>query len=98
MDIKKRIEQIKEMENILDKGTEIIDAFYKAYDNFVNYQKEIEKLEHYYFDGEYRKDYELDEQRAFPSDLKRGVLSEDLAYNLLCDNKEIKEKLLKKIK
>lgn len=37
----------------------------------------------YYNGGQWLADYELDEQGCFPSDLKRGVLSQDGVYNLL---------------
>ena len=35
--------------------------------------------------GQWLKDYVLDEQGALPRWLKRGVLSQDGLYNLLCD-------------
>lgn len=42
-------------------------------------------LKEYYENGEWRSDYELDEKGGLPSGLKRGILSEDGIYNLLCD-------------
>ena len=38
-----------------------------------------------YLDGEWRADYEADEQGCIPKDLKRGVLSQDGLYNLITD-------------
>ena len=35
--------------------------------------------------GRWRKDYEADEQGRLPKWLKRGVLSQDGLYDLLCD-------------
>ena len=35
--------------------------------------------------GLWQMDYARDERGEFPKDLKRGVLSEDGLYNLLCD-------------
>ena len=39
--------------------------------------------------GMWLLDYECDERGGLPSDLKRGVLSEDMLYNLLCDVKPL---------
>ncbi len=40
-------------------------------------------LTEYMDGGQWMKDYEADERGELPSDLKRGVLSEDLLYDLL---------------
>ena len=45
----------------------------------------ITELENYQESGQWLLDYECDERGGLPSDLKRGVLSEDMLYNLLCD-------------
>ena len=39
----------------------------------------------YYEGGQWLFDYECDEHGELPSDLKRGVLSQDGIYNLLAD-------------
>ena len=43
-------------------------------------------LEKYMSSGLWLKDYEYDERGKLPKALKRGVLSEDGLYNLLCEN------------
>ena len=45
----------------------------------------LRALERYQSSGLWLHDYQLDEQGLLPTDLKRGVLSEDGLYNLLCD-------------
>ncbi len=45
----------------------------------------LTELVEYYDNGQWMKDYECDERRELPADLKRGVLSEDGIYNLLCE-------------
>lgn len=50
----------------------------------------IRVLTDYYENGNWLYDYELDEQRVLPSDLKRGVLSQDGLYDLLSGINEIK--------
>lgn len=42
-------------------------------------------LTEYYESGLWLKDYELDEKGLLPKELKRGVLSQDGLYNLLCE-------------
>lgn len=50
--------------------------------------KYMEKvLTRYYECGQWLKDYKLEENGLLPSDLNRGVLSEDGVWNLLCDIK-----------
>lgn len=47
--------------------------------------RKIRHLERYQDSGLWLKDYKRDEHGELPADLKRGVLSEDGLYNLLCD-------------
>lgn len=43
-----------------------------------------EKLQEYFLNGDWLHDYELDEKKLLPQGLKRGVLSQDGLYDLLC--------------
>lgn len=45
----------------------------------------VQMLSDYYENGDWLHDYELDEQGLLPSDLRRGVLSQDGLYDLLGD-------------
>ena len=49
----------------------------------------ITELENYQESGQWLLDYECDERGELPSDLKRGILSEDMLYNLLCNVADI---------
>lgn len=44
----------------------------------------VQALRDYYTHGQWLHDYELDESRLLPQELKRGVLSQDGLYDLLC--------------
>lgn len=46
----------------------------------------LDILKQYVDSGQWLRDYELDEQGSLPSDLKRGVLSQDALYDFLIDN------------
>lgn len=91
-----RIDRIKKMEAILDEANASLDELEAAVSRYASLQKKIKRLEDYYTDGQWRKDYEADEAGKLPKDLKRGVLSEDAVYDLLERNKEV-YKLLKKL-
>ena len=41
----------------------------------------MKTLEHYYFDGNWREDYQAYEDGKIPEDMPCGVLSEDLVFN-----------------
>lgn len=45
----------------------------------------LQALIQYYESGEWLKDYERDERGELPAELKRGVLSQDALYHLLCE-------------
>lgn len=53
----------------------------------------LSTLEAYYTSPAWRTDFEADEAGLLPSDLKRGVLSEDGIYNLLEEYKGVEEEL-----
>ena len=48
----------------------------------------LNNLLDYYENGLWLADYELDEKGMIPSDLKRGILSQDGFYNFLTDINE----------
>lgn len=49
----------------------------------------LQELTEYYENGQWMADFETDEAGLLPSDLKRGVLSEDGVYNLLFDIEQL---------
>ena len=46
-------------------------------------------LLHYYENGQWMQDFLLEEKGYFPKNLKRGILSEDAVYDLICRVKMI---------
>ncbi|MBQ8827446.1 MAG: DUF4298 domain-containing protein [Oscillospiraceae bacterium] len=61
-----------------------------AFTDSGHYADLLYELTEYYEGGQWLADYESDERGELPSDLKRGVLSQDGLYNLLEDIKQIK--------
>lgn len=79
------IARVVKMEQYLDE----ILAAKEAEPDFFMENSEIktkfEILIDYYEKGQWLRDYESDERGEVPEELKRGVLSEDAVYNLLCE-------------
>ena len=82
-------QHIYQMEAILDKAQQKMDALEQQIADFKEYQAKIQELEAYYMSQQWKDDYALDEDGKFPKRLKKGVLSEDGIYNMLERNKEI---------
>lgn len=77
------ISRIVRMERIFDELRHILaDAPQKL--TSLSVRESVGVLSDYYEGGDWLHDYELDEKKSLPSDLKRGVLSEDGLYDLLC--------------
>ena len=51
-------------------------------------RRKVEILTDYMDSGQWLADYEADERGEFPAELKRGMLSQDGLYNLLCELRE----------
>lgn len=73
------VERIKRMEYIFDALCEAVSK------NQAPDYALLCELTEYYDNGQWLRDYRLDEQGLLPHDLKRGVLSEDGVYNLLSE-------------
>ena len=80
---------IYEMESILNKAVEKMDALEKMIAEYKDFQPEIRKLETYYTSPQWKEDLAMDEAGKFPEKLKRGVLSEDGIWNALERNQEL---------
>ena len=77
----KRLEQIQEMETLLGQS----EAFLLEAEQFLEKWQQIlptiTKLEHYYFDGDWRQDYQAYEQGEIPEEMPCGVLTEDAIFD-----------------
>ena len=82
-------QHIYQMEAILDKAQQKMDALEQQIADFKEYQAKIQELEAYYMSQQWKDDFAMDEDGKFPKRLKKGVLSEDGIYNMLERNKEI---------
>lgn len=79
------IARVKQMEQYMDEVSEVLKNCPESIKEDEEIRLKIAELENYQESGQWLLDYESDEREELPSDLKRGVLSEDMLYNLLCD-------------
>lgn len=83
-EIKYVIERIEYIEKIYDDVKITFNKNPKQLKD-ESYKKKISLLKQYQESGQWLRDFSLDEKGELPPDLKRGVLSEDGLYNLICD-------------
>ncbi len=81
-----RNDQIRQMEEILDRHTEILNEVAKALDALEENQEAYERLKEYYGSQDFMEDFEKSNKGELPKDLKCGVLSEDAIFDLIGDN------------
>jgi len=92
--MKKTIERVTKMENILDELTLIVEKTDQTMNELTDSLKDLNTLKRYY-ESQYMKDVMADKRLEIPQDLKRGVLSEDAVYTLLTDLFELSDKMAK---
>ena len=86
---KKQLNRIKRMESYLDEATLTVKELSRALEKYEKIAKKYYKLESYYGSSDWRDDFEADEAGLIPTEIKRGVLSEDELYNLIIEHKEL---------
>lgn len=81
-------------EEALDRSRAVVDAFTEALEAFENAQEDIEQVMDYLGSEEWFDDREAYEAGDVPEDVKAGILSEDLGYDLIVDNRDIAIRML----
>lgn len=91
----KRTDRIAKMEAALDASREAVDNLSAALEAYEENFSKLKALTEYYGSAQWLRDFEADEKGRLPKDLKRGVLSEDAAYDLITDNRELVTRMAK---
>ena len=89
-----RIERIQRMEAAFDASRETIERLAQALDEFDEAQPTLSEFAAYYGSAEWFDDVDADEFGELPADLKRGVLGEDLPYDLLVEYHDLAIRML----
>lgn len=87
------IDRITRMEKALDTVSAAVKNFSEAANAYAEAQSQLEALSAYFGSEAWLQDLADDESGLLPLDLKRGVLSQDAVYDLLCDNEALIELL-----
>lgn len=77
----------------MDEATEAVSSLSEALEKYSAIQNKLQELIAYYSSEQWRQDFDDDSAGKIPSNLKRGVLSEDAVYNLLADITDLKKQL-----
>ena len=88
-----RAERIEKMEKHLDLSRSAVQKLSAALDEWEAAKASLRALAAYYESPLWREDFEADEAGELPPDLKRGVLSEDAAYDLLEEARIVEARL-----
>lgn len=90
----KDYKHITEMENILNSTEVLVNKLNELLDKLEENKKEYLSLIDYYYSDKRYEDLDDDEKGLIPSDLNRGVLSEDLIYNLISDYHQLNIRMI----
>ena len=85
MDKNELIRCVSLMEDRYDEVTRVLAALEEAVDEYGDFRSKLDALRDYMTSGQWKEYFEADEAGQIPSEVKRGVLSEDGLYNLLHD-------------
>ena len=88
-----RNKRVAEMEAILNKHTEAVNAFRKALAAFEEAQTAYDKLDDYYSSQDWFDDVEAFDKGEITVDC--GVLTEDAVYDLIGDNYDIAKEMIR---
>ena len=87
------LERIRSMEEILQGAKPVLARLDEALEDYAALTDALGALECYYGSEAWRADLALDEAGLLPPTLRRGVLSEDEVYDLLCDERRIRDQM-----
>lgn len=76
-----RLDKISEMENFLNEAESFLVEAEQFLEKWQAFLPKMKTLEHYYFGGKWRHDYDAYSEGKIPEDMPCGVLSEDGVFN-----------------
>lgn len=90
-----RITRITKMEECLDESANALAKASEALDELEVTLCAFDKLSRYYGSAQWMKDFEADEAGKLPEELKRGVLSEDGAYDVIVGYRDLAVRMIR---
>ncbi|OOF66827.1 DUF4298 domain-containing protein [Rodentibacter sp. Ppn85] len=92
-----RLVQLAEMENILNEANEFLTEAETFLEKWQAFLPKMQRLERYYFDGDWFADFEAYEKGEIVNSQPCGVLSEDLVFNAAAKQQTLAIEYLKLI-
>lgn len=86
---KERLEQIQEMEEILNQSEVFFKEAEAMLEKWKAFSPEFKKLVDYYYSLQWQEDYDASNRGEVPKEIPHGVLSEDLIYNAMGDQRNL---------
>ena len=83
-----RIKRIEALEALLNETGDAVEALANALEDYAAVQAKIQRLSKYYGSDSWHADRDADAEGRLPEDLRRGVLSEDLIYDVITGNRD----------
>ena len=81
------------MEQCLDKASTAVQALSAALDKYLEARGAVAAISDYYGSEDWKRDFSDDEAGRLPKNLKRGVLSEDAAWNMLTLEHDVRRRM-----
>ena len=91
--MEKQLQRIMYMEQLMEKMSDALESLSGAAEEYLALRPQIQELTAYYESEQWRQDFEDDSAGKLPARLKRGVLSEDGLYDLLCEQDRLLSEL-----
>lgn len=85
-DRKERIARVQRMEKIMNELASLQEELNQALDHFESFKEQSDAFDAYYSSRDWMDDNEASSLGVIPEDIDQGVLTEDLPYDVLCEN------------
>lgn len=84
-----RIARVQRMEKVMNELASLQEELNQALDHFEAFKEQSDAFDAYYSSRDWMDDNEASSLGVIPEEIHQGVLSEDLPYDVLCENDEL---------
>lgn len=84
--VEERIARVQRMEKIMNELASLQEELHQALNHFESFKEQSDAFDAYYSSRDWMDDNEASSLGVIPEDIDQGVLTEDLPYDVLCEN------------
>ncbi|WP_066924507.1 DUF4298 domain-containing protein [Murdochiella massiliensis] len=84
-----RIARVQRMEKVMNELASLQAELNQALDHFESFKEQSDAFDAYYSSRDWMDDYYASSLGIIPEEIDQGVLTEDLPYDVLCENDEL---------